>query len=140
MKLNKILYFNIIIFLLTVILVFIFGFVIIQSNNLSAAEEEEEDVIPPVIFNIETKSISATSSVIIWETNELADSLVNFGLDKNYGIVRDPHFDKITHKIILDDLLPDSEYHFRITSSDIHGNQGISSNFTFITQQAFTLF
>ncbi len=137
MKLNKIFYLNILIFLLITLIIFCLGFFIIQKNKIlsAAEEEEEEDTTPPKVYNIKVLDISATSSVITWETDESADSLVNYGLDKNYGVTRDPYFDKISHKIILENLLPGKVYYFRITSSDSEGNQGISSDYSFTTKE-----
>ena len=83
-KFSKFFYLNVIIFVFVIILVFIIGlFVIHNINGLKAAEE---DTLPPTISNVKIDNITSTSSVITWETNEVADSLVNFGLDKNYGI------------------------------------------------------
>ena len=117
------------------VIVFVVGLVYVQNfEPLAAAAEEDEDVAPPLIYNIQVSGVSATSSVITWDTDEVADSLINFGLDKEYGIVRDPRADKVEHMIILENLLADSLYYFRITSSDENGNQGISSDFTFVTK------
>jgi hypothetical protein len=135
MKLNKIFYLNILIFLLITLIIFCLGFFIIQKSKGLSAAEEEEDITPPKVYNIRVLDVSATSSVVTWETDESADSLVNYGLDKNYGVTRDPHFDKISHKIILEDLLPGKIYYFRITSSDSEGNQGISSDYSFTTEE-----
>lgn len=135
---NKILRYNIIIFILVLFAVFGFGFLFVKNSltEPAAAEEtaEEEDVTPPTISGIKVSDVTATSSVITWETNELSDSMINYGLDKNYGISRDPRFDKLEHKIILDNLLDDTTYYFRITSSDANGNQGISSDYSFTTE------
>ncbi len=97
-------------------------------------EEEERDIIPPKLYNIEIGDVSPTSTIIRWETDELSDSLINYGLDKNYGILREPRFDKTDHSLILEDLMPGTDYYFRITSSDAKGNQGISSDYSFRTE------
>lgn len=101
--------------------------------------EEEEDEAPPKILNVSAEGTSATSTMIRWNTDELADSLVNFSLDKRYGIVRDPQADKTEHSIFLDELLPGTTYYFRITSSDLNGNQGISNDYSFTTLPADTV-
>jgi hypothetical protein len=59
--------------------------------------------------------------------------MVNYGLNRNYGVARDPFYDKKEHKIFLDDLAPDTTYYFRMISTDKDGNQTISSDFTFNT-------
>lgn len=131
------LYVNLILFALVATAVFAVGFFVVSHNrpsNVSAADADD-DLEPPKIFNIKVEDIGYASSTIVWETNEDSDSLVNYGLQKNYGVVRDPIADKISHKIVLDELLPDTRYYFRITSTDTSGNQGISSDFSFITQE-----
>jgi len=132
---KKFFYLNLIIFISAIIFVVGVGFLFIETNKTDevSAQEEESDIIPPVISNIEIGEVTATTSVITWNTNESADSLVNYGLDKNYGVIRDPRRDKTTHEIILENLLPDFKYYFRITSSDVVGNQGISSDYSFTT-------
>ena len=124
---------NAFIFLAVVLICLFFGFIFVKGNISSA--EVVEDKAPPKISNIEISSVGATSSVITWKTDELSDSLINYGLDKNYGILRQPNFDKKLHQLILEDLMPDTLYYFRITSSDPYGNQGISSDYSFNTQE-----
>jgi len=132
---KKLFYLNFIVFLLAIIIVVSAGFLFVRTNSTVEvlAQEEETDTIPPNILNIEVSDVTATTSIITWTTNELADSLVNYGIDKNYGVVRDPRRDKTSHSIILENLLPDFKYYFRITSSDTEGNQGISSDYSFTT-------
>ncbi|RLC35842.1 hypothetical protein DRH27_06210, partial [Candidatus Falkowbacteria bacterium] len=127
MKAKKLLFFNSILFLLILIIIFFIGIFAIKyfSAPQAVAQEEEEDVSPPLVYNIKVESVSNASSTITWETDELADSLINYGLNKDYGIARDPRFDKVEHKIIIEDLLPGMNYYFRITSTDSSGNQGI---------------
>lgn len=131
---KNIFYFNLLLFLLAVIFVIGAGFLLVKTNQTNEVSAQVDgDEIPPVLSDIEISEVTATTSVITWNTSELADSLINYGLDKNYGIIRDPRFDKTSHKIILEDLLPDYKYYFRITSSDSEGNQGISSDYSFTT-------
>lgn len=126
-------YVNLAVFLVMAALVFMVGYFIMQYTQSAAAQEEEEDTEPPIIHSVQIEDVNATSTVITWKTNEEADSLINYGLDKDYGVVRDPRADKVEHTIVLDNLLSDTDYFFRITSSDAEGNQGISSDFTFRT-------
>lgn len=135
MKINKIVYINFVIFALSIIVALVFGIFIIKSLAVSrvSAQEDEADIVPPRLYNIEISNVSATSSIIKWETDELSDSLVNYGLEKNYGVVREPRVDKLQHMIILEELMPSTRYYFRVTSSDTEGNQGISSNYSFLT-------
>ena len=143
MKHSKFLILNLIVFFLVLVVCFILGVYVLHTlgvngftkNNVVMAQSEDEDEQPPLIFNVDVDDVTSTSSTITWNTDENADSLINYGVSKNYGITRDPHFDKTEHKIILDDLEPGRSYFFRITSSDVNGNQGISSDYTFTTEK-----
>ncbi|MDD4902025.1 MAG: fibronectin type III domain-containing protein [Patescibacteria group bacterium] len=124
---------NILLLLLALAASFIVGLFLISNFRANQAGAAANDKIPPIIFNSKIDGISTSSATIYWQTDEQSDSLVNYGLNRNYGMVRDPLSDKTSHKIILDDLLPDSTYYFRIISSDVSGNQAISSDFSFVT-------
>jgi len=134
MKAKKFFIQNLIMFTLASLLVFALGafvFKLSQKINTAVAADDET---PPDISEIVVSDITATSSLIKWKTNEESDSLVNYGLQKNYGVSRSPYFDKTEHEIFLTDLLPNKQYFFRITSTDSSGNQKISNDYTFTTK------
>jgi hypothetical protein len=134
MKLGLTFYLNIVTVSLVLAVSFGVGLFMIGYDPIgSAIAQESEDTEPPKLFNIEIGSISATSTVISWKTDELSDSLINYSLNKNYGILREPRFDKLEHSLVLEDLMPGMDYYFRITSTDSRGNQGISSDYSFRT-------
>jgi hypothetical protein len=87
------------------------------------------DTVPPTISNVDIADISETSATIIWTTDEDADSLINYGLQEDYGIIRQPNPDRRNHEIILESLEPGRTYYFRVVSSDAAGNQGISADY-----------
>lgn len=89
----------------------------------------QTDTEAPIISNVQVTEVGESSVTITWETDEDADSLVNFGLQENYGILRQPVPDKTSHSITLDDLEPGRVYYFRVVSSDEDGNQGISADY-----------
>lgn len=91
---------------------------------------------PPRISGIAVTSISPTTTVVTWETDIPADSEVNYGLDKNYGVARDPDPDKRSHSVTLTDLLPSTVYHLRIGSSDAMGNQALSGDYVITTKSS----
>lgn len=88
-----------------------------------------EDTDAPEITNVQIGSVDDTSITLTWETDEDADSLVNYGLQEDYGIVRIPEVDKTAHTITLDNLDPGRVYYFRVVSADAEGNQGISADY-----------
>lgn len=94
------------------------------------------DTTPPDITSVEITDITETSAVIKWATDEAGDSLINYGLKEDYGIVRDPLPDNKEHEIVLDGLEPGRTYHFRVVTSDEEGNQGISADYKLVTKGA----
>jgi hypothetical protein len=87
------------------------------------------DIEAPKITNVQVTDVTETSVKVTWSTDEKADSLVNYGLREDYGIIRKPVADKTTHEILLEGLEPGRKYHFRVVSSDETGNQGISADY-----------
>jgi hypothetical protein len=88
-----------------------------------------QDKTAPGIENVVISEVDDTSVTITWETDEDADSLVNYGLQPDYGIVRIPVAERTSHSITLDDLEPGRVYYFRLVSADEDGNQGISADY-----------
>lgn len=93
-----------------------------------------DDTVPPTISSVEVTDVTETSMKVKWVTDENADSLVNYGLREDYGIIRKPIADKKAHEIILEGLEPGRKYHFRVVSSDPTGNQGISADYQIDTK------
>lgn len=87
------------------------------------------DTDAPEITSVTVASSSDSSFTVTWETDEDSDSLINYSLKEDYGIIRVPDTDRTTHSITVDDLEPGRIYHFRVISSDEDGNQGISADY-----------
>jgi len=96
--------------------------------------DEPDITAPQFIVQPYVISISDTTATIRWETDEPANSLVEFGLSIAYGQTEILLTTYTTnHAIDLEGLESDSLYHVRVTSSDQSGNTLISSDFTFQT-------
>ena len=93
------------------------------------ANAQSNDQEAPEIGNVQISEVSDTSVTLTWETDEDADSSVNFSLQPNYGIVRIPVAERTEHSITLDNLEPGRVYYFRVVSADEEGNQGISADY-----------
>ncbi len=130
---KNIFFFNWLIFFLSLAICFVVAFFVLSLFDFNRAQAATGDKIPPQIFNSKIENITATSATVIWQTDEESDSMVNYGLNRNYGIARDPFYDKKGHQILIDDLLPATTYYFRMISTDQEGNQTISSDYTFTT-------
>jgi parallel beta-helix repeat protein len=92
------------------------------------------DEIPPVITSgpIVT-SITPVSATIEWETNEVSDSAVEYGLTTSYGYEITNSTYVTSHNITLSGLTPNTLYHYRVRSSDPSSNEVISLDYTFMT-------
>ncbi|MAZ30319.1 hypothetical protein CL655_03485 [bacterium] len=91
------------------------------------------DGVAPEITNVQVENVDDTTLRITWETDEDADSLVNYGLQPDYGIVRVPETVRQAHEVTLENLEPGRVYYFRVGSSDEDGNQGISADYRIST-------
>jgi len=91
------------------------------------------DTDPPEISDVQITGVTEDAVTITWTTDEDADSLVNYGLKEDYGIVHVPTVERTEHSIELSDLEPGRTYYFRVVSSDADGNQGISANYKILT-------
>jgi chitodextrinase len=77
--------------------------------------------------------LNDTAATIIWETNEDSDSLVRYGETQAYGNEEyDPLLTPV-HSININDLIPDTLYHFQVESTDLFGNPNASMDFNFTT-------
>lgn len=98
--------------------------------NTSAAP----DSAPPVITGIVVLNITNTSAVVSWVTDELSDSLVEFGTDVHYGQVLSSGVLVRNHSMQLAGLTQGTTYHFRVRSRDASGNWAPwSADMTFTT-------
>lgn len=113
---------------LRVVLLFTLVCGLVAASQLRAQDSEA-----PVISDVEVATVTDTSVTIKWKTDEVADSIINYGLKEDYGIVRIPTVDRTEHEIVLDELEPGRTYYFRVVSSDEEGNQGISADYKVVT-------
>lgn len=88
-----------------------------------------QDVTPPTISNVEVVDITNDSITVTWETNENADSAINYSLNPDLGIVRIPVADRRSHSVTLNNLEPGRTYYFRVVSADEAGNQSLSADY-----------
>lgn len=88
---------------------------------------------PPQIAGVRIASSTKDTATITWTTDKPGDSLVNFGKQPHYGIIRVPGTDKVVHEVTLEDLDASTIYHFRVSSTDDLGNQAVSGDFVFVT-------
>ncbi|MGH7595531.1 MAG: PQQ-dependent sugar dehydrogenase, partial [bacterium] len=92
------------------------------------------DATPPVISNVQATNLTGVSATIVWQTDEPATRQVEYGLTSDYGqgTPYETNF-ATSHSVTLQQLQPESTYHFRVWSGDAVNNNTVSSDFTFTT-------
>ncbi|KKT55333.1 MAG: Peptidoglycan-binding domain 1 protein [Candidatus Giovannonibacteria bacterium GW2011_GWB1_44_23] len=95
------------------------------------------DTTAPVISSVSSDSITSSSAIITWTTNEPADAYVEYGPTLSYVSQTPRETDFTTsHSIALSGLSPSAIYHYRTRSSDPAGNFVVSEDNIFVTPAA----
>lgn len=82
------------------------------------------DIFPPQILNVVvTSAFDGTSATVTWTTDEAGDSHVDFGSNPAALLLSESSAPLVTsHSKTLTGLIPNTTYHFRITSEDGSAN------------------
>ncbi|MBI4582844.1 MAG: alkaline phosphatase [Planctomycetes bacterium] len=90
---------------------------------------------PPLVTNVAVANITSNSATVSWNTDELSDSRVDYGVTDSYGaFAEDPAHSRVSsHSLALAGLSPNTLYHFRAASLDLSGYAGQSADGTFWT-------
>ena len=91
------------------------------------------DTTPPVISAESASNITASAATITWTTDEVSNSLVEYGLTTSYGSTASDANNVISHSITLSNLSANTIYHYRVKSTDAAGNTGVSVDHSFQT-------
>ncbi|MCK4892046.1 MAG: fibronectin type III domain-containing protein [Candidatus Pacebacteria bacterium] len=117
-----------------------------DTVNISALVPESEelgggvlpaDLIFPIISDIKISDIEIKSANISWKTNELAIPQINYGRTSDYAKTFIGDSFSMINSIFLENLLPNTTYHFEITAVDRAGNRTVSGDFIFKTLSPF---
>ncbi|MCU1294197.1 MAG: hypothetical protein JWP08_3047, partial [Bryobacterales bacterium] len=87
---------------------------------------------PPVISSISADP-SSTAAIITWTTDELATSLVNYGLTSSYGQSSSNSTPVTSHNAQLSSLVCASNYHYQVASTNAKGQTSTSADQIFKT-------
>lgn len=114
----------------------------VRSADLCANETSSSDqtfttldATAPVITGIEASLTCDTSASVSWVTNEDADSFVSYGLTSAYGATVSSSTLSTSHAIVISGLSRDTTYHYVVASSDAAGNETVSADQTFTTDE-----
>jgi peroxiredoxin len=105
-----------------------------DSDKSVTAHFKVKDTTPPVISSIEVSNISEICATIIWKTDDLANSQVEYGKTDAYDL-NGPAGENLTteHNIRLIGLKSNTIYHFRVISKNACQLQAKSTDRTFET-------
>lgn len=103
------------------------------SATVNVIVSNAPDVTPPAL-NVITAGPAATSAVISWATNELADTQVEYGTTAAYRQSSPlSSLLETSHHVTLTGLSLATTYHLRVKSRDLNGNLATSPDLTFQT-------
>ncbi len=92
------------------------------------------DTTSPIITNVTVTDITNNSATITWTTDEIANSVVNYGLESViYTEIESDSLFVINHSIGLTPLSPGTNYYFVVNSTDRSGNSAESFEYRFST-------
>lgn len=97
----------------------------------------KSDAVAPKISKIEILKANSKSATVGWETDEAADSSVQYGIGGKYTLMSGNPADisspKLEHEVVLLNLLSETDYDFKVISRDAAGNISLSDNISFKT-------
>ena len=98
-----------------------------------AVVADSQDSTPPLISNVQINmnNPAPRSAQITWNTDELASSELNFGIDTSYGNVQTENGYSLDHFYWLNRLTPSTRYYYQITATDEFGNAALPISGTF---------
>lgn len=85
------------------------------------------DLLPPVLSNV-TATSAFGKTIVTWDTDEEANSVVHLGTNSNLGRSVTNRLFVEEHKVTLDGLIPGRTYFFLVSSSDMAGNTATNNN------------
>jgi hypothetical protein len=91
---------------------------------------------PPVISNVATSGIGATSATVTWTTDTASDTTVQYGTTTAYGSSASSATRVTSHSQALSGLTASTLYHYRVLSTDAFGQTTTSGDGTFTTTNA----
>src|SRR5215470_15931026 len=86
------------------------------------------DTTAPVISAISVSPVTSTSASIYWQTNEPADSVIEYGLTPLYESRTTDAALVTERRFLLSDLTPSTTYHYRLHSRDAAGNWAVTGD------------
>ena len=95
-----------------------------SASKPASAPALPKDTTAPVITAVKPTAVGAFGATITWTTSEPADSVVEYGLDANYGLSTSVNTPLTAHSVALNSsfITPLTLLHYRVKSTDGAGN------------------
>ena len=107
----------------------------VESDDLNVISTTFfNDETAPIISNLQVAATTDTTAVIQWTTDELSDSVVQYGIGGIYLYGQSDPSMVTTHSVTLTELDPDTTYDFRVFSTDASDNTSDISGMSFTTE------
>ena len=91
------------------------------------------DKTPPAISGIAVTGVTQSAATIIWTTDELSDTQVEYGTAATYGRSTTASTRVTAHAKTITGLTNNTLYHFRVKSKDAAGNVAVAGDRSFTT-------
>jgi WD40 repeat protein len=104
-----------------------------EVRGLTFTTAASADVDAPAISGTGVRALSNNASKISWNTDEPADSYLEYGTTQALGFVVESGDRDSVHSLWMTNLEPSTTYHYQVTSRDMAGNQDESDPSTFTT-------
>jgi uncharacterized lipoprotein YddW (UPF0748 family) len=92
------------------------------------------DLTPPVISDVLVTDITSSSVVVRWQTDDWADSAVDYGPTAAYGSTVSNAAPVTSHLVTISNLVENTTSHFRVRSRNGSGLWSATSDSTFTTK------
>lgn len=96
------------------------------------------DTVAPIITNVRAEQIQDSQAIILWSTNEPANSRVEYGIGNSFSSSSEMFGYVALHSLPISGLAPNTVYTYRVISTDISGNRTISPSYQFVTTHDVT--
>ncbi|MGH7175407.1 MAG: fibronectin type III domain-containing protein, partial [Minisyncoccia bacterium] len=93
--------------------------------------------VATAITNVQAPDVGTSTAMITWNTDQFADSRVNFGTTTSYGMHVSNASDVEDHALTLTGLASSTIYHYRVVSSNDNGTSK-SADYSFMTASGST--
>lgn len=97
-----------------------------------------QDETPPSFSNIRLANLTSSSITILWDTDEPASSILNYGETDSLGSTKASQSLTREHSVTLPNLRANTGYFFEVSGADVEGNIGYGDSGTFLTALAST--